>query len=102
VTFEPLYAPREVASTAREGVMVPAPSGLLRVVLALERAGSAMLGALARRAVRAGSDRGDVPGWVMVTVMTAGLVAAVFAVFRDAIVTAVQDALAQVVSDTGS
>ncbi|MFI5955249.1 hypothetical protein [Cryptosporangium sp. NPDC051539] len=46
-------------------------------------------------------DRGDVPGWVMVTVMTAGLVAAVFAVFRDAIVTAVQTALDQVVSDTG-
>jgi hypothetical protein len=37
----------------------------------------------------------------MVTVMTAGLVAAVFAVFRDAIVSAVQTALAQVVSSTG-
>ena len=46
-------------------------------------------------------ERGDVPGWVMVTVMTAGLVAAVFAVFRDAIVVAVQNALDQVVSDTG-
>ena len=46
-------------------------------------------------------DAGDVPGWVMVTVMTAGLVAAVFAVFRDAIVVAVQNALDQVVSDPG-
>jgi hypothetical protein len=26
------------------------------------------------------SERGDVPGWVMVTVMTAGLVAAIWAV----------------------
>src|SRR5215813_10888289 len=27
-------------------------------------------------------ERGDVPGWVMVTVMTAGLVVVIFAVFR--------------------
>jgi hypothetical protein len=45
-------------------------------------------------------DAGDVPGWVMVTVMTAALAAAVFAVFRDAIVVAVQNALDQVVSET--
>jgi hypothetical protein len=46
-------------------------------------------------------DRGDVPGWVMVTVMTAGLVVAIFAVFRGAIINAVQNALDQVVSTTG-
>lgn len=46
-------------------------------------------------------DRGDVPGWVMVTIMSAGLVAALFAVFRDAITEAVQNALSQVVSETG-
>jgi hypothetical protein len=46
-------------------------------------------------------DRGDVPGWVMVTVMSAGLVVAVFAVFRQAIVEAVQTAIAGVVSSTG-
>ncbi|MFB9320034.1 hypothetical protein [Cryptosporangium minutisporangium] len=56
---------------------------------------------LVGRIVRLRGDAGDVPGWVMVTVMTAGLVAAVFAVFRDAIVVAVQSALEQVVSDTG-
>jgi hypothetical protein len=27
-----------------------------------------------------GSDRGDVPGWVLITLMTAGLVAALWAV----------------------
>ncbi|SHN47793.1 hypothetical protein [Cryptosporangium aurantiacum] len=56
---------------------------------------------LLSRVARPRGDAGDVPGWVMVTVMTAGLVAAVFAVFRDAIVVAVQSALEQVVSDTG-
>ena len=51
--------------------------------------------------VSRGRDRGDVPGWVMVTVMTAGLVVAIFAVFKDAITEAVQNALSQVVSETG-
>lgn len=30
-----------------------------------------------------GSDRGDVPGWVLVTIMTAGLVAGLWAVAGD-------------------
>ena len=38
-------------------------------------------------------ERGDVPGWVMVTVMTAALVLAILGVFQDAIVEAVQNAL---------
>ena len=46
------------------------------------------------------SEAGDVPGWVMVTVMTAGLVVALFAVFRGAIIGAVQDAINNVVSGT--
>ncbi|HEV2086893.1 MAG TPA: hypothetical protein VGR21_01145 [Cryptosporangiaceae bacterium] len=53
------------------------------------------------RAAALRDDRGDVPGWVMVTVMTAGLVVAIFGVFRGAIVDAVQNALDQVVSGTG-
>lgn len=52
------------------------------------------------RGARPRGDAGDVPGWVMVTVMTAAMAAAVFAVFRDAIVVAVQNALDQVVSET--
>lgn len=46
-------------------------------------------------------DRGDVPGWVMVTVMSAGLVVAVFAIFRDAIINAVSQAFEQVGGSTG-
>ena len=33
-----------------------------------------------RSGVRTGDDRGDVPGWVLVTLMTAGLVVALWAV----------------------
>ena len=43
-------------------------------------------------------ERGDVPGWVMITVMTAALVLAILVPFRDAIVTAVQNALDSVTS----
>ncbi|MGY1693579.1 hypothetical protein ACI780_01605 [Geodermatophilus sp. SYSU D00814] len=41
-------------------------------------------------------ERGDVPGWVMITVMTAALVLAILVPFREAIVAAVQNALASV------
>ena len=43
-------------------------------------------------------ERGDVPGWVMITVMTAALVLAILVPFREAIVTAVQNALSSVTS----
>ncbi|MCU1603710.1 MAG: uncharacterized protein JWP46_175 [Modestobacter sp.] len=43
-------------------------------------------------------ERGDVPGWVMITVMTAALVLAILVPFRAAIVTAVQSALTSVTS----
>ena len=50
--------------------------------------------------VRGGAkDRGDVPGWVMVTVMTAILVVAILAVFEPQIKTAISSALDSV---TGS
>ena len=47
--------------------------------------------ALARSA-RRDDDRGDVPGWVMITVMTAIVVIALLAVFRDQVTTAVKNA----------
>lgn len=62
--------------------------------------GAALGGVLARYLVRrhridGGSDRGDVPGWVLVTIMTAGLVAALWAVagdmLTDAFTSAIQD-----------
>ena len=43
-------------------------------------------------------ERGDVPGWVMVTVMTAALVLAILIPFREAIVAAVTNALTSVTS----
>ena len=46
-------------------------------------------------------ERGDVPGWVMITVMTAALVLAILIPFREAIVAAVQNALTSVTSGGG-
>ena len=43
-------------------------------------------------------ERGDVPGWVLITVMTAGLVAALWAVAGDALSTMLRDALNSVSS----
>lgn len=41
-------------------------------------------------------DRGDVPGWVMITVMTAIVVIALLAVFREQVINAVQNAFQSV------
>ena len=60
------------------------------------RAHAFLLAALAALAARLREDdpeRGDVPGWVMITVMTAALVLAILTVFQDAIVDAVTNAL---------
>lgn len=54
--------------------------------------------ALARRLTH--DDRGDVPGWVMITVMSAGLVVVIFAVFRDRITEAIGDAIDSVTNST--
>ncbi|NYJ06600.1 hypothetical protein [Petropleomorpha daqingensis] len=58
----------------------------------------AALVALADRVRGDDPERGDVPGWVMITVMTAALVLAILIPFREAIVTAVQNALDSVTS----
>jgi hypothetical protein len=42
------------------------------------------------------SERGDVPGWVMVTVMTAGLVAALWALAGPELESMLRDALRSV------
>lgn len=49
---------------------------------------------------RSGTDRGDVPGWVMVTVMSAGLVVVIFSVFRGKIVDAISNAIDSVSGNT--
>ncbi len=41
-------------------------------------------------------DRGDVPGWVMITLMTAGLVAAIWAIAGPALAGLFEQAIASV------
>jgi hypothetical protein len=50
------------------------------------------------RGVLGGRDRGDVPGWVMVTVMSAILVVAIIAVFEPQITHAITSAIDSVSS----
>jgi hypothetical protein len=46
------------------------------------------------RRLVSGPERGDVPGWVLITLMTAGLVAALWAVAQDQLTALFQQALA--------
>ncbi len=57
-----------------------------------------VLAALAARVRGSDPERGDVPGWVMITVMMAALVLAILIPFREAIVAAVTNALNSVTS----
>jgi hypothetical protein len=55
---------------------------------------------LERRCVSPGrDDRGDVPGWVMITVMTAGIVGALWLVAEDQLKTLLSNALDSVASN---
>ena len=50
----------------------------------------------AERAAERSTERGDVPGWVLITVMTAGLVSVLWAVAGDALSGLLTDALRSV------
>ena len=65
---------------------------------ALEWLNTVTLSLVARlnSAEREDQDRGDVPGWVMITVMTAIVVIALLAVFREQVINAVQNAFQSV------
>ncbi|ROS27809.1 hypothetical protein [Cellulomonas sp. PhB150] len=52
--------------------------------------------ALLRRLPGPGSDRGDVPGWVLVTLMTAGLVTALWVLAGDTLSDVFSDAIKSV------
>lgn len=54
----------------------------------------------ARRVRRGGVERGDVPGWVMITVMSAGLVVVIFGVFKSKITDAISHAIDSVTGQT--
>lgn len=51
------------------------------------------------RVTRAGKERGDVPGWVLVTIMTAGLVTALWLVADDKLKELFNEALDGVVGN---
>jgi hypothetical protein len=51
---------------------------------------------LAMTVPRRRDERGDVPGWVMVTVMTAGLVVVIWAAAKDQLGQMLKDALGSV------
>ncbi|RZU30487.1 hypothetical protein [Blastococcus saxobsidens] len=61
----------------------------------------ATLSALSDRVRGEDPERGDVPGWVMITVMTAALVLAILIPFREAITQAVTNALTSVTGAGG-
>ena len=73
-------------------------NGARHATMALRRVRRARA-AMIDRVRRGAGDRGDVPGWVMVTVMTAILVVAILAVFEPQIKSAISSALDSV---TGS
>ena len=53
------------------------------------------------RALRPDAERGDVPGWVLVTLMTAGLVLALWAVAGPALTAVFSDSIARVTGGIG-
>jgi hypothetical protein len=60
---------------------------------------TARLHAVTQRLVARGlrrAERGDVPGWVLITLMTAGLVTALWVVAKDQLLTMFQSALSSV------
>ena len=52
--------------------------------------------ALVQRLATAGDDRGDVPGWVLVAVMTAGLVTAIWLIADDQLTSVLNRAITSV------
>lgn len=60
--------------------------------------GRAGMGFLLRR-LDVGGDRGDVPGWVLVTLMTAGLVIGLWSVAGDALENVFTEAMNRVLSN---
>ena len=53
------------------------------------------------RLLAADRDRGDVPGWVLVTLMTAGLVLALWALAGPALTGVFSDSIARVTGEIG-
>lgn len=54
------------------------------------------------RVSASGSDRGDVPGWVLIVLMTAGLVTVLWSLAGSTLETVFTDAIASVVGSGGA
>lgn len=72
-----------------------AGDALVRAAVVSGRRAGRLLEALTRRG-RARGDAGDVPGWVLVTLMTAGLVAALWVVAKDRLTQVFDQAISSV------
>lgn len=46
-------------------------------------------------------ERGDIPGWVLVTVMTAGIVVVIWGIAREAFEGLINDAIAKIKGEAG-
>ncbi len=75
------------------------PDNLMELKMTMLQNVGARVLALVRRTCRHDPERGDVPGWVMVTVMSAILVVAILGVFEPQIKAAITSAISSV---TGS
>jgi hypothetical protein len=69
---------------------------MTRLVVATQTAAHAWLAAPRTHRRKDRRDRGDVPGWVLITVMTAGLVSAIWLLAGPALTSMFQDALSKV------
>ena len=65
------------------------------------KGGSAMVRFLLRLRVMFANERGDVPGWVLIVLMTSALVVAIWGVARDRLVAIVGSALSNVCGSVG-
>ena len=66
-------------------------SNTLRLSIRVQEAAASMAAQGRRR-----NERGDVPGWVLITLMTAGLVTALWVVAKGQLVTMFQSAMSSV------
>jgi hypothetical protein len=65
------------------------------LIMAQRRLQRAVVTSLIRR-LGGGADRGDVPGWVLITIMTAGLVTALWAIAGPQLSSLFSDAISSV------
>jgi hypothetical protein len=84
--------PRPAVRARRRTLPMTRPEAAVRVVT---HAGRALASSVRRRAERHG-DAGDVPGWVLVTLMTAGLVSALWWLAKDRLVEVFERAITSV------